>query len=108
MNPLDLPFFKEIEALVGKVVKEIEASKPDLTEVLIFFADREEAEWAFDLMHWVLGILGVTKAEDCRFAITFNENKEKLCLVFGNWTVLDFTTYGSSGSTVGLSGSAIR
>jgi hypothetical protein len=82
MNSLDLPFFKKTDELL----REIKESKPDLAEPLIFFADRQEAEWAFDLVRWTLETLGVKNTEDRRFAITLPQDKKRLRLLQSSCT----------------------
>jgi CBS domain-containing protein len=49
------------------------------------FLDREEADWAFDLLRETLFLLGVTEASDKRFALTLEKGDRILRLKFGEW-----------------------
>lgn len=53
------------------------------------FVDRTEAEWAFDFLRETLERLGVTRADDERFAITL-PGKNILRLNFGVWAIVSF------------------
>ncbi|NJN99489.1 MAG: AAA domain-containing protein [Anaerolineales bacterium] len=59
------------------------------------FVDREEAEWAFELLQKICERLLIKDSKDQRFAVTLRHGKsiaEKrtLRLIFGNWAVLSF------------------
>ncbi len=66
------------------------------------FEDREEAEWAFDLLEETLQRLGVTDASDKRFSLTLRHNGQALHLNFGNWAVMVFYASGDSSYRVGI------
>ena len=52
------------------------------------FADRAEAEAAFDLMSDALEALGVTSNDDERVAVTFSASAGKLSLYYGPWCLI--------------------
>ncbi|MFW6082889.1 MAG: hypothetical protein ACOC8C_02415 [Chloroflexota bacterium] len=55
------------------------------------FLDREEAEWAFDVLKETLGLLGVIDVSDERFSLALADDEPVLRLSFGEWwTVLRF------------------
>ena len=55
------------------------------------FADRGEAEWAFDFMRQAMELLGVSGPGDRRCAVTLPTNNPRLLRFnFGPWLVLDF------------------
>lgn len=56
------------------------------------FADRQEAEWAFDVMAETMRGLGVTAADDARVAVTLRRTKRQyhFHLDFGNWLAVCF------------------
>ena len=66
------------------------------------FVDREEAEWAFDLLQETFRRLGVADASDERFALTLRDGGRVLRLNFGNWAVLQFYGPGYSQYKVGI------
>jgi len=66
------------------------------------FEDREEAEWAFDLLNETLQRLGVTNAADERFSVTLRHSERVLRLNFGNWAVLQFHAPSYSSYKVGM------
>jgi 5-methylcytosine-specific restriction protein B len=66
------------------------------------FEDREEAEWAFELLKETLHRLGVTDASDKRFSLTLRHNEQVLRLNFGNWAVLQFYGSGYSSNRMGI------
>ena len=49
------------------------------------FVDREEADWAFDLLRETLFLLGVTESSDRRFAMTLEKGDRILRLKFRDW-----------------------
>ena len=56
------------------------------------FADRQEAEWALDLMAETMRGLGIAGADDARMAVTLRRARRQyhLHLDFGNWLVVCF------------------
>lgn len=67
------------------------------------FVDRDEAEWAFDLIRETLGLHGVTDAEDKRFSVALLKKRRILQLSFGNWGhLLRFTNPDYSQNRVGM------
>jgi len=58
------------------------------------FKDRQEAEWAFDLLRETLDRLGVADPGDERFALTMRRGEHVLRLNFGNWAILHFDEPG--------------
>jgi hypothetical protein len=61
------------------------------------FADREEANWAFDFLRDSLALLGVTSPTDPRVALTLpsSHGGKLLRLNFGHWLVVDINTFQS-------------
>lgn len=66
------------------------------------FQDRQEAEWAFELLAETLERLGVSGPSDERFALTVVNGGRVLRLNFGNWAVLSFYGPGYSEYRLGL------
>ena len=58
------------------------------------FKDKQEAEWAFDLLQETFERLGIESPDDPRFALTLRYYGRVLRFTFGSWLVLGF--YGSS------------
>jgi len=65
------------------------------------FTDREEAEWAFDLMKEALAYLGVSSPDDKRFAVTLGKEGHMLRLDYGSWVVMQFCAPGYANHTAG-------
>ncbi len=59
------------------------------------FADREEAEWAFDFLKDALDRLGIADSEDKHFSLTVVREERILRLNYASWAVLQF--YGVRG-----------
>lgn len=59
------------------------------------FADREQAEWAFDFFRETVEWLG-GGPEDRRFALTLPQGRDMLRLNMGNWLVLDIAEQGKA------------
>lgn len=93
-------------AFEAKRQEEIPVVHPDAEMAAPFstiFVDREEADWALDLLKETLFLLGVTEASDRRFALTLEEDGRILRLKFGDWwSVLHFTSVGYRKNRVGM------
>ena len=65
-------------------------SPSDSIDIYKIFSDRDEAEWAFDLLKETVNRLGIKDPNDERFAITCPSGGKALHLDFGQWLVLGF------------------
>lgn len=86
-----------------KFKKLLESSPSGLAEPFgRIFADRSEAECAFDLMKEGLERLGVASPDDPRFAVTLDQAGRIIRLDYGNWAVMQFCEPGAARYTAGL------
>lgn len=68
------------------------AKNADSIKIYKIFKDRDEAEWAFNLLRETLDHLGIKGPNDERFAITCPSGGKALHLNFGQWMVLGFSS----------------
>ena len=88
----------EGEKILGKMLGDENLAEPFSS----IFTSRENADWAFDLLHDTLNRLGVNSLNDERYAITLRHQEKVLRLNFGNLAILQFYSDSHSQYQIGL------